>query len=78
MKKRPHRIIRRIGNKTEKEIEKIMLRESRSFPLFLKKIKKPELKSVKKKIRDIVEAYPPRLRPFIMTWLVVAYFSIIP
>ena len=78
MKKSPQKIIRKIENKTEKEIDKIILRESRSFPLFLKRIQKPELKNVKKKIREIVEVYPPRLRPFIMTWLVVAYFSIIP
>lgn len=68
----------KIIDETERHIDSIIARESRSFPLFLRRIPKPQLTVFRQKIREIVEVYPQKMRPFIMAWLIAAYFSIIP
>ncbi|MDA9129135.1 hypothetical protein N9J72_01515 [Candidatus Gracilibacteria bacterium] len=78
MPENPDAIIEQIENATEQKIESIITREEKSFHLFRKYVHKPELGELKKKIHEIVEAYPPVMRPFVMTWIIVAYISIIP
>ncbi len=78
MKKKPQKIIRKIEGSVEKQIDSIIERERKSLELFQKYVHKPELKDLKKKIHEIIQAYPPKMRPFVMTWIIVAYISIIP
>ena len=78
MEKKTQKIIKKIENSIEKQIDNIIERERKSFTLFQKYVHKPELKALKEKIQEIITAYPPKMRPFIMTWIIVAYISIIP
>lgn len=78
MPNKSQKIIKKIEDSVERQIDHIIERERKSFALFQKYIHKPELKDLKEKIREIIEAYPPKMRPFIMTWIIVAYISIIP
>ena len=78
MSKKPQKIIQDIENTTERQIENIIERERKSFFFFRKYVHKPELTALKKKIHEIIQAYPPKMRPFVMTWIIVAYISIIP
>lgn len=78
MRKKPQKIIKKIENSVEQQIDSIIEREEKSIGIFKKYIHRPELTELKQKIQEIIEAYPPKMRPFIMTWIIVAYISIIP
>ena len=78
MTHKPQKIIKKIEDSVERQIDRIIERERKSLGLFQKYVHKPELKVLKEKIHEIIQAYPPKMRPFIMTWIIVAYISIIP
>jgi hypothetical protein len=78
MAKKPEKKIKKIWNKTERQIERIMVRERRSWHYFLRQMSDNQIRFVKKEIKKVVEVYPPFMQKFIMTWLIVGYCSIIP